>query len=376
MGKRLWALAALMSGLCLPAQAFVLRTDQSGHPVQWRHQLRFVVDPRLPTQTGEPHAIDAIEASLQSYLSDLPNVKVSLERGTVVGLGYDADGVIDRNSIIMPADWPFQAEAIAVTVVTVDDSSHEIIDADIALNPTHTFRVLPPQGTPGGPDDIQNAVTHELGHAFGLAHNPSDAQAVMYPTASPGETVKRHLSEDDLAGLAELYPGGGLAAQSGCSTAGFAPWALAVIALALLRRRSFARLAPAGLALLLLPAVARAAPSSTPLLFAHVESARTLEPSGQGKLLLFTELTLRTDRCLSGDCPATFTVRVPGGHWSHFEQFVDDSPLPKVGESLGLELAAPDLGSYSLRNARLYRLDEPEQFQSFAEKIASRAPTR
>ena len=381
MGKALAGLVA--AGLMLasvPASAYVLRTDDSGHPVRWTHLVRFVVDPRLPSQLGEPHALDAVTASVATYQNTLTDMKITLEQDTIVGLGYDADGVIERNSIQVPSDWPFQQEAIAVTVVTVDDSTHEIVDADIALNPSHTFRVLPSSGDPGGPDDIQNALTHELGHAFGLAHNPSDSQAVMYPTASPGEVIKRHLSPDDLAALSELYSVPPSQA-TGCSASGVAPFGLIALALLFVRRRGLklARGAAAGLAALLalaLPAIAHAAPVDTPVLLAHVESAHTIPPAGDGPSLAFTELTMRTDRCFSGSCPATFTLRVPGGKWSHFEQWVDDAPVPKPGESLGLQLAAPDLGLYSLKSAQVFHLSEPADFQRFASLMAQHAPTR
>jgi uncharacterized protein (TIGR03382 family) len=378
MGKTVAALCTIaLLGIGVRAEAYVLRTDNSGHPVRWTHGVRFVVDPRLPDQLKEPHAIDAVKASLHSYETTLPDVKISLEQDTIIGLGYDADGVIERNSIQMPSDWPFQPEAIAVTVVTVDDSSHEIVDADIALNPNHVFRVLPPLGDPGGPDDIQNAVTHELGHAFGLAHNPEDPQAVMYPTASPGETVKRTLSSDDLAALGQLYD---VAPQTGgCNGAGAAPIALFALAGLFLRRRKFVRLAGLAaslLAVVLLPAAAHAAPVATPVLLAHVESSRTLPPSGSGPKLVFTELTMHTDQCLSGSCPSTFTLRVPGGKWSHFEQWVDDAPVPQAGESLGLELAAPDLGLYSFSSAKVFHLADPQDFQRFASLMAAHGATR
>ena len=39
--------------------------------------------------------------------------------------------------------------------------------------------------------DIQNIVTHEIGHAVGLSHSPNDPQSTMFPTSKTGETLRR-----------------------------------------------------------------------------------------------------------------------------------------------------------------------------------------
>ena len=77
-----------------------------------------------------------------------------------------------------------------------------IMDADIDLN-----LVDFEWSTSGesGRVDLQNALTHELGHILGFAH--SDAQeATMFASAIPGETEKRDLYEDDIQGVREVYP--------------------------------------------------------------------------------------------------------------------------------------------------------------------------
>ncbi len=48
--------------------------------------------------------------------------------------------------------------------------------------------------------DFQSVVLHELGHAIGFDHS-SDGNAVMFPSASPGESSKRNLGLDDIAGM-------------------------------------------------------------------------------------------------------------------------------------------------------------------------------
>ncbi len=59
-------------------------------------------------------------------------------------------------------------------------------------------------------------------------------QSTMFPTTTPGDTQKRTLNSDDVAGLCDIYPSGGC----GCGSAG-APGVIALLlaALALRPRR-------------------------------------------------------------------------------------------------------------------------------------------
>jgi MYXO-CTERM domain-containing protein len=148
---------------------------------------------------------------------------------------------------------------IATTTTTADRSTGKILDTDIELNDApsttgtkFTFSVVDVLSCPTqsgmGCIDIQNTVTHEAGHTLGLDHSP-DPNATMYANAPPGETSKRHLGTDDIAGICAIYPKGQptvtcVAQESssgcGCSQAQTGPGA-ALGALALLlqiRRRS------------------------------------------------------------------------------------------------------------------------------------------
>jgi hypothetical protein len=58
-----------------------------------------------------------------------------------------------------------------------------------------------------GTMDFESIVTHELGHTFGLDDQYQDSciHVTMYGYASEGETNKRVLENEDIAGILELY---------------------------------------------------------------------------------------------------------------------------------------------------------------------------
>jgi MYXO-CTERM domain-containing protein len=145
-----------------------------------------------------------------------------------------------------PAKCYSAAAAGITTAVYVNDpnSSRDgaIVDADIELNGVN-FAISAGGQSNGPPSacraDLQNTLTHELGHLHGLEHtcrlNPNDPQwiddqgqpvptctavlaaptlpgnmkiieATMFPTQECGETKKSSLSDDDIQAICQIYP--------------------------------------------------------------------------------------------------------------------------------------------------------------------------
>ncbi|MCS6915342.1 MAG: hypothetical protein NZ890_19195 [Myxococcota bacterium] len=140
----------------------------------------------------------------------------------------------------------YDPSAAAVTTLAFQNRPGQaedgiITDADIELNGVGFFFAIvdpaAPTALPGpGPGqrlaDLENTLTHELGHVLGLGHNCWDRQtatpplqhdghpappcdgpltpalrtATMFPYAADGETSKRTPSEDDIRGICEAYP--------------------------------------------------------------------------------------------------------------------------------------------------------------------------
>jgi hypothetical protein len=130
-------------------------------------------------------------------------------------------------SLLTPAEWQregFGASEFARTKLWYDDKTGEILGADIAFNPGVMPLAVCPESTSCGPDaiDLQNVVTHELGHFLGLAHS-EDVSATMWCSAQKGDHEKRTLADDDKAGLCGIYKNGAAFIDTKVAPSGAAP---------------------------------------------------------------------------------------------------------------------------------------------------------
>jgi YVTN family beta-propeller protein len=114
---------------------------------------------------------------------------------------YDATG----RSIGAPAG----SGIIAITRVNWNDNG-EITDADIIFNGRDFIFSTSDTDTPNRQVDLQDVLTHEVGHFFGLNHTPLVGAPEERPTMNPFNTSElprsgRSLEDDDRAGIAALY---------------------------------------------------------------------------------------------------------------------------------------------------------------------------
>jgi hypothetical protein len=261
-------------------------------------------------------------------------------------VGYRVGDANQNTLRYVPDGFAPAGAALAITVLTFD-AAGRLLDADIIVNgyPRRRFAVLP-----GDEDsntfDLQDVLTHEAGHFFGLAHNSADAAVTMFPNIDPCEISKRELHEDDVRGLRAVYPpvlpGVSCAASNGAGPAPrWLPMAVAALGMSLARRararrgRILALVTALGLAAIGSIATAHpapAAPSSATI--AHVVAAT---PRWHGGLIV-TQLSLEAPSC-EGCAPARESIDVLGGAVDGIEQIVTEHELPAVGAELPVRFA-------------------------------------
>lgn len=213
-------LGALWLGGSTPAQAWKRATvrNRPDTPLFWasrRLEIRTAYDTCEDVTPGSVRV--AVLRSLNTWstagdgCSDLSLV----EGDYPTGLGTNLTGVRDRKNRVVWREtaWPGSdwvrlvgPGALAVTTVWYERATGALLDADIDVNGVHhTWTVT------DDPElvltDMQNAVTHELGHVIGLAHS-DDLDATMYAESPPGDLIKRDLATDDVDAICSVYPYG------------------------------------------------------------------------------------------------------------------------------------------------------------------------
>jgi|SRR3989344_2833428 len=101
------------------------------------------------------------------------------------------------------------SDAIAVTIVWYTIGSprfKQIVEWDQVYDDVDFDWSLEASGV-AGKMDIENIVTHELGHTFGMGdlYDSNCANETMYGYASEAETNKRTLESGDIEGVSKLY---------------------------------------------------------------------------------------------------------------------------------------------------------------------------
>jgi hypothetical protein len=223
----------------------------AGHYLYWESGCVFVtVDDAGTTAIPDDQEFSIIDASIDTWNTDTSScsyLNVMSDVRKPVEVGNDKVNVIKfrDTSWCRPAiaDDPARCYASAAagitTAVYVDDDTSDrdgaILDADIEINGVD-FAISVnhlSMGTAGCQAELQNTLTHELGHLHGLEHpclasssdgprvdnlgnpvplcfspnlSPTITEATMYNFQECGETKKETLSPDDIQAICQVYP--------------------------------------------------------------------------------------------------------------------------------------------------------------------------
>jgi hypothetical protein len=249
------------------------RQSKNGQHQHWRRPgLTVYLDPTL--QRMGPAASDAVMQAFGHWVQSAPGLpNLAFDTGATSAISkQDGLSTVSYGRI----DVPGHERDLAITVTYAKAETGEVVEADIVVNSIYPVGVLTPkqhgkqsESNRNGKDesgresrgvdeaddckdryDLQNIVTHEAGHFFGLGEDPVERNATMFQTIDQCETHKRALSATDVGAVSALYaesappgetsavagPGAcSLAAPGGHGATGWLP--TAVLLLVLGRRR-------------------------------------------------------------------------------------------------------------------------------------------
>lgn len=361
------------------AGAFSVKRTVDGELVHWEGgHVSYTLDPSVDANVRG--AGDATRTAMQSWSGDVGAPDLSL-----VAPAADAPtkpGFDQKNGVFfVKGGYAPAGRALAITVLTYDNASGRILDADIIFNGAYTFAVLDPrvdtdrerstsgahpsttdglshdnEETPTGTTyDLHHVVAHELGHSLGMNDEMERRDALMYRYTTPNDASMRQPASDDISGLAELYSTKLEAHGNGCGGATVAPKkpgaaasrgamlaALGLLLFLALRARSDRRArvgfvavaAAAGVLFLPSPSgggrSARAATSAPGQARARVLSTTTSLEDG----LFKTTYALATVACRASSCPREAKGAAWGGTIGGVRQEVGGWYAPKSGDDV------------------------------------------
>ncbi|HLL24598.1 MAG TPA: matrixin family metalloprotease [Kofleriaceae bacterium] len=304
----------VLACLTAPATAYDLSRSSSGAKLHWDADVAFV-----PALDGGPVsaavATEIAARSIATWQAEMPGPLVVTLGEPGVPMTHANDGVSTIRWAVSKTDPDLERGLLARTFTVYRTADGVLRDADIVLDAASFSWTT--TGSCANQYDVESALTHELGHALGIAHAIGHPEATMFATGDACEITKRDLATDDMLALAELYtPPPVEAAAGGCSAGGDAGGLGLALALSFLVRRRRA-VAITGMIVGLSITRVHAAPlrelpvtelaeHAAFVVRGHVVTS-TVTPA------LETETLVAVGECLAGTCPPAVLVRRHGG---------------------------------------------------------------
>jgi hypothetical protein len=215
---------------CVPVSAYPLSmANMTGHMDMTSQQIM-----QAATAAASAWSTATMMGASSSCTFLRVNVTESTGEAPAARLDYK-NSLVFRTLSWCPAsgDPCYDPSALAITSVFVDTTNGHIQDADIEVNAKNFdwADLVADPTLASSAQDLQNALTHEMGHLIGLDHTctagpvtptPIDNAGQPVPTcdeasaavrattmsalAVPGDTGKRTLEADDVAAVCDIYP--------------------------------------------------------------------------------------------------------------------------------------------------------------------------
>lgn len=224
-----------------------VKHTQGGKEVRWRQsQTKVYIDSSVDSLGDD--AREAIQSAFATWSiadPELPQLEFERTHGAVLTAKPDGKNTV----LVAPITVKGHEHDLAITLTYSDEESGDIVEADIIVNSEYPYRTLkskddgvdnrdgnskddgenqqPTTGSSqqltvsaarasctavaqrasceGNAYDLQNVVTHEVGHFYGLGEDMEDPSATMYYCTSRCETHKRVLTVNDTQVMTALY---------------------------------------------------------------------------------------------------------------------------------------------------------------------------
>jgi len=203
-----------------PAFSYTPTVNSNGTSVHWRGntKLNLVGNPKNKSGLDETSFFNSVVRSLQRWKT-AAGARVTFDywQGSDRS-SYPANSEYNGQSNIYFSSntedvSALNSSVLGLTQVWYDTDSGEILETDIVLNdmsyrftndPRHTSGYGTQNGTSGDGRQvyIENVITHELGHAFGLSHS-GGLQSTMLFMESPEQAF---LGCDEQVAMRAIYP--------------------------------------------------------------------------------------------------------------------------------------------------------------------------
>ncbi|HUB07907.1 MAG TPA: matrixin family metalloprotease [Myxococcales bacterium] len=245
-----FATVLAVAALCCPAaRAYELQLDASGSPQRVEGTVQYAVNQGGSRDLTYAQILPAVHAAFASWTAAGGGRLAFQDVGpTQLGPPGPDDARLGIPVTISweQTAWDYDGDDQAVAILVEDPDSHVIVRADIVFNDvTHHWAVLDDGQPHPGADDVQNTLTHEIGHLLGFGHTP-DPTSTMLPSTYPGDLARRTIDAQDVAGIEALYAATPSSEEQaeGCATGPGAPSQALLLLLASIlvgRRRSGGR---------------------------------------------------------------------------------------------------------------------------------------